>query len=266
MDGRSQKQLIIGLVLILILSGVGYGIYSGLVTKSSCTDGTKNGKEEGLDCGALACGKACEPAIMPINIISSQFFKTDSGDYDFVARLSNPNVSYGASRVEYSLDSFNYRGATYILPGQTGQTKWLVLTSLKSSQEVTDTKLIINNAQWEKLDMPNNTVSFVLRKKDYHLTQAGSELDAVLYNDSNFDFDKIDVAVILLDDAGRIIGVNKTDIRTFVSKSERGFNVAWPFALPGNATRQEVETSTNLFENSNFIKSYGSQEKFQKFY
>src|SRR3989344_956254 len=119
MGGRVQKQIIIGLVFIFIFGGIGYGIYSGLVTKASCTDGIKNGQEEGVDCGILACGKACEPAIMPINIISSQFFQVGQGDYDFVARVSNPNVSYGASRVEYSLGSSS--GFFYIIPGQT---KW----------------------------------------------------------------------------------------------------------------------------------------------
>ena len=114
--------------------------------------------------------------------------------------------------------------------------------------------------------MPDNTVSFVLRRKDYHSVQNGTELDAILYNNSNYDFDKIDVAVILFDDTGSIVGVGKTDIRTFVSKSERGFNIAWPFALPASATRQDIEASTNLFENSNYIKSYGTEEKFQKFY
>ena len=263
MNGRFQKQVIIGLVFVLILGGIGYGIYSGLVTNVSCTDGIQNGKEEGVDCGSLACGKACEPAIMPISINSSKLFKVNSNDYDFVAQIYNPNVFYGASRLEYSIDAFNYRGSTYILPGQT---KWLVLTALKSSQEVGDAKLVINNAQWEKMNMPNNAVNFTLRRKDYRPTPRGSELEAILYNESNFDFDKIDVAVILFDNTGKIVGVGKTDIRTFVAKSERGFNVAWPFALSRNVARQDVEASTNLFENSNFIKSYGSPEKFQKFY
>ena len=263
MNGRIQKQLIIGTVLILILGVMGYGIYTRLGTKATCTDGIKNGQEEGFDCGTLACGKACEPAIMPINIISSQFFQVGQGDYDFVAQLSNPNVFYGASRLEYSIDAFNYHGATYILPGQT---KWLVLTSLKNFEEVGDIKLVINNAQWEKLDIPNNTVNFALRRKDYHPTQIGTELEAVLYNDSNFDFDKTDVVVILFDDTNNIVDVNKTDIRTFVSRSERGFIVTWPFSLSGNVVRQDVEASTNLFENYNYIKSYGSPEKFQKFY
>ncbi len=261
MGARIQKQLFIGLVFILILGGIGYGIYAGLATKVSCTDGIKNGQEEGLDCGILACGKACEPAIMPISIISSQFLKVGQVNYDFVAQVSNPNSSYGASRVEYSLGSTS--GSFYILPGQT---KWLVLTALNISGEIGDIKLVINNAQWEKLDMPNNIVNFVLRRKDYHPNQNGTELDAILYNDSNYDFDKIDVSVVLFDDTGSIVGVGKTDIRTFISKSERGFNVAWPFALSGNVSRHDVEALTNLFENSNFIKSYGSQEKFQKFY
>ena len=261
MDGRFQKQLIVGLVFVLILGGIGYGIYSRLAPKFSCTDGVRNGKEEGVDCGVLACGKACEPAIMPINIISSKFFKTDLGDYDFVAQLSNPNSSYGASQLEYGLGSVS--GSSYILPGQT---KWLVLTALNMPNGIDSVQLIIKNAQWEKLNTPNNTVNFTLRSKSYRSAPKGTQLDAVLFNDSSFDFDKIDVAVILLDDAGNIVGVNRTDIRTFISKSERGFNVAWPFALSGNATRQDIEASTNLFENSNFIKNYGSPEKFQKFY
>src|SRR3989344_642759 len=221
MEARTQKRLFIGLVFILILSGIGYGIYAGLATKFSCTDGIMNGKEEGLDCGILACGKSCEPAIMPISIISSQFLKVGQADYDFVAQLFNPNTSYGASRVEYGLGSNS--GSFYILPGQT---KWLVLTALKIVGEVGNAKLIIKNAQWEKIDVP----------------------------------------VILFDDTDKIVGVGKTDIRTFIAKSERGFKVAWPFQLSGNVVRQDVEALTNLFENSNFIKSYGSQEKFQKFY
>ena len=74
MNSRLQKQLMVGLVFLLILGGIGYGIYAGLVTRASCADGIQNGKEEGVDCGSLACGKTCEPAIMPMVVISSQVF------------------------------------------------------------------------------------------------------------------------------------------------------------------------------------------------
>ncbi len=263
MDGRVLKQFIIGLVFVLVFGLIGYGIYSSLATKASCVDGVKNGKEEGLDCGTLACGKSCEPNIMPLNIISSQLLKVGQNDYDFVAQISNPNTSYGASRIEYLIDSFGYRGFTYILPGQS---KWIVVTTLKNTQEINEPKLAIKNVQWEKIDMPDNVVGFSLRRRDYRPIQVGTQFDGILYNDSNYDFDRIDVAVILFSNDGDIVGVGKTDIRTFVSKTERGFSVVWPFNLSDEAVRENVEASTNLFENSNFIKSYGSQEKFQKFY
>lgn len=264
MEARQKKRLIIGGVFVLIFASISYGFIDRFfIIETTCFDNIKNGKEEGLDCGSLACGTQCEPEIMPVEIQSTQLLKIGQGDYDVVAKLYNPNTFYGTSRLEYSIAPFGYSGFTYILPGQS---KFIVLTSLKSAQDVVDVDLIIKNAQWQKLDMPNNAVSFVVTRKDYHPTQSGTELDAVLYNNSNYDFDKIDVAVILTDDRGDIVGVSKTDIRTFVAKSERGFNVTWPFTLPANATRQDIEASTNLFENSNYIKSYGTEEKFQKFY
>ena len=273
MDRRIQKQLIIGLVFVLILGGIGYGIYAGLVTRASCTDGIKNGKEEGLDCGSLACGKACPVPIHALQIESIQIIYVPDTDKssDVAIKVYNPNTEYGVSLGSYDLVIRDPSGMEldrlvdnkfYMLPGQT---KYLILTVVEGLA-LGEASVEIKSTQWEKLDMPDNAVNFILRRKDYHPTQKGSELNAILYNDSNFDFDKIDVVVILFDDMGSIIGISKTDIRTFIAKSERGFNVAWPFALSGNVVSQDIEASTNLFENSNFIKTYGSPEKFQKFY
>ncbi len=273
MEARTQKQLIIGLVFVLILGGVGYGIYSGLVTGASCTDGIQNGKEEGVDCGSLACGKVCPVPIQALQIEYVQIIYVPDTDRssDVAIKVYNPNIEYGVSLGSYDLVIRDPSGMEldrladnkfYMLPGQT---KYLILTVVEGLA-LGEASVEIKSAQWEKLNVPDNSVNFTLRRKDYHPTPDGSELEAVLYNDSNFDFDKVDVAVILFDDTGNIVGVNNTDIRTFVSKTERGFSVVWPFTLSGNVVRQDVEASTNLFENSNFIKSYGSQEKFQKFY
>ena len=273
MDGRIQKQLIIGLVFVLILIGISYGIYSSFAPEVSCVDGIKNGQEGGVDCGTLACGIICPVPVQAPQVKSIQriYVPDTDGTSDVVIQIYNPNTEYGVASGVYDLVIKDSSGVEldrlsgqqfYMLPGQT---KYLVLTVVKGLA-LGEESVEIKNVQWEKLDMPNNIVNFILRRKDYHFIQKGTELTAVMYNDSNYDFDKIDIAVILFDDTDNIVGVNKTDIRTFVSKTERGFNVVWPFVLPGNVVRQDVEASTNLFENSNFIKSYGSQEKFQKFY
>lgn len=263
MEKRQQKQLIIGLIFVLILGGIGYGFVDKLfLIEATCFDQVQNGKEEGIDCGALACGFACQEPVRPLEVLMGKLIEVRPGDYDFVAQMSNPNSRYGASRIEYSISGFNHSGSSYILPGQT---KYLVITSLKSGQPISNVQLSISSVNWEKLDMPTNEVNFEMIREEVVKSGQGSSLDGVLFNSSNYDFDIVEVSVILFDGSGSIIGVNRTEIKTFLSKTERGFHVQWPSEQKG-IFRTHFETSTNLFKNSNFIKSYGSQEKFQKFY
>lgn len=274
MDGRVIKQLVIGIIFLLLVSSVGYGFFDYFfIIEATCFDQIQNGKEEGLDCGTIACGIVCEEPVRSLQIKSIQNIIVPDTDRtsDVAIQIYNPNTEYGVASGVYDLVVRDPSGAEldrlsgqqfYMLPGQT---KYLILTVV-SGLALGEESVEIKSVQWQKLNMTDNSVNFVLRRKDYHPTPKGTQLDAVLYNDSNFDFDKVDVAVILFDDAGGIMGINRTDIRTFLAKTERGFNVAWPFTLSAPAVRQDVEVTTNLFENSNFIKSYGPQERFQEFY
>ena len=271
MNGRLQKQVIIGLVFVLLLGGAAYGIFDKLfLIEATCFDQVQNGKEEGVDCGTLACGKLCEEPVRPLEVLMEKVIEVRPGDYDFVAQISNPNTNYGASRIEYHIPEFNRSGSSYILPGQT---KYLVVTSLKSNQPVSSAKLLVSSVTWEKLDIPENEVSIEMVREGMVNSGQGSSLEGVLSNNSSYDFDTVEVSVILFSAEGgpgsgggdTIIGVNKTEIKTFLSKTERGFLVQWPSEQKG-VSRTHFEISTNLFENSNFIKSHGTQEKFQKFY
>ena len=75
------------------------------------------------------------------------------------------------------------------------------------------------------------------------------------------------VDVILRNSKNEIIAVNTTEIRTFKARTERSFTSQWPFPIAGGqVAKNEVIPSTNLFENSNFIKRYGSGiEQFQQY-
>ena len=262
-ETRTQKQLIIGTIFVLILSGIGYGIFDRFfLIESTCFDNVQNGKEEGVDCGTLACGVVCQEPVRPLEILLEKVIEVGVGDYDFIAQIFNPNTQYGASRIDYRISEFNRSGSSYILPGQT---KYLIIPALKSGQLTVNAKLLINSVNWEKLDMPANEVNFEIRREGMINTKQGSSLEGVLFNNSNYDFDSVDVSVILFNELDSVIGVNRTEIKTFLSKTERGFLVQWPLEQKG-VSRTHFEISTNLFENSNYIKSYGSQEKFQKFY
>jgi len=238
-----------------------------------CDDNIKNGLEEGVDCGLVACGRYCEPALMPIEVKSSNLLKVRSGDYDYVAELLNPNRQYGASMASYELillDKNNQEvakrnGNFYILPGQQ---RYLIVTAVESVKEAMSAKLKITSAQWEKLNSLEG-IDFSVKNKTYNVLRGGasSELKGVVLNNSDFDFAQIDIGIVLFNDDNKISAVNKTDVRTLLSHTERAFDVVWPFLISGKVTKIDVESSTNLYDNLNYIKRYGSPtEKFQKYY
>ena len=272
MDGRAQKQLIIGLIFILIIGGISYGFVDYFfIVEPTCFDSVQNGVEEGVDCGTLACGVACEPAIMPLNILSQKLLEVRPGDYDFVAQINNPNSLFGASRVAYVLnitaigETFLQKSGTFfILPGQT---RFVIVPGIQTMSGGADVTVDITEVEWQKVETFEN-ISFPVQRKNYAVVNRNgtfSELEAVILNNSDFDFDKVEVGVILFDNKNEIIAVNRTDIRTFLSRTERYFKASWPVVLPETA-RQDVEVLTNVFENANFIRRYGTQEKFQKYY
>lgn len=273
MNLRWSKQLIIGSVYLVIFIVLGYGIYNWTRVKPTCFDGIQNGKEEGVDCGTLACGKPCGPVIQPIQINNTKLIKVIEGDYDFIAQVSNPNTDYGSSVVTYVLTHTDANGQKtseegnfYILPGQT---RYLVRNALKSLTEISEMTLEVKSVDWEKVNMPGGGISFAVQGKDLKNINKGSvavRVAGVLLNDSNYDFDTVDIVVVVFDSQADIIGVNKTDIRTFLAHTSRGFTVEWPSPFKADAYRIDIEASTNLFNNSNFIKDYGTQERFQQYY
>lgn len=287
---RLRKQLIIGFIFVLILSGIGYGFVDYFfVVEPTCFDNIQSGQEEGVDCGFLACGVACEPAILPLNVQFKKLIEVRSEDYDFVAQVNNPNSIFGASLAKYDLNLFRNDGSSlrktgtfYVLPGQT---RYIIISGIRDSGALADAFLDITEVKWEKVQSFEN-LSFPVQRKSYAVLNKNgtfSELEAVIFNNSDFNFDKIEVGVILFSQSradqppagaessgkdntlNNIVAVNRTDIKTFLSRTERYFKVTWPVELP-TTVRQDIEILTNVFENSNFIKRYGTQERFQKYY
>ena len=272
MEKRVPKQLIIGLIFVLIIGGVGYGIVDYFfIVEPTCFDNIQNGQEEGVDCGSLACGIECEPEIMPLNIQLQELIEVRPNDYDFVARFNNPNSLFGALRARYEMElqrqdgvSLSRTGTFYMLPGQT---RYVIISGLHSDSALTGAFINIIEVEWERVQSFEE-ISFPVQRESYEVINRNgvySELEAVVLNNSDFDFDRVEVGVVLFDDNNSIIAVNKTDIRTFISRTERSFQVSWPVKLPETA-KQDIEILTNVFENSNFIRNYGTQERFQEYY
>lgn len=272
MDKRLAKQFFIGVIYLIIFALLAYGVYTAFFkVVSTCTDGIQNGKEVGVDCGVQAGCEPCEEAIKPINIISSQLIKIDEGDYDFVVQVNNPNTELGSSRVDFDLIYKTGTGAEKVIPDffyiAPGQTKYIVRQRVQI-EDIASAEIKIKNAAWSKLDIATEPVNFIV-KRDYALVDADgiySQILGSVYNPSNYDLSNVDLAVVLYDESNKIIAVNRTDIKTLNSQSERQFKVFWTKPFMGTYYRADVEATTNLFDNSNFIKAHGSTEEFQRIY
>lgn len=272
LSSRLLRRLVIAIVFLVVFGLTGFGLRQITTPAPSCTDGVMNGEEEGIDCGLFACGTYCQPDLDPPQVVLTKLIQASENDYDFVAEIKNPHQQFGASEVEYELVLFNGNGnelskeggVFYILPGQT---KYLILTHITTEKDVTKIDFNIKSAIWQRIDSLEG-LNLIVRNQKYTNFDgsSGSFLNAVILNDSDFDFEMIEVDVLLFNSKEDIIGVNKSDIRTFLSRTERSFRVSWPFRINGHVERIEVKPSTNLFKNSNFIKTYGSEvEKFQEY-
>lgn len=210
-------------------------------------------------------------SIQPPQIISQEFIKVDGLDYDFVAIIKNPNIDFGASSVFYEVSIFGRDGnlinvlsdSISLLPGQT---RYEIISPIETNQEISNIVFEINNVDWQKIKEYIPQSLFLVKNQEYLLDQASSRLRATLFNNSNFDFDRVDIYIVLFGDNNKILAVNKTDIRTLLARTDRFFEVKWPEPFKGEVRRIEIEAYTDVFKNENFIKNYGTQEKFQRFY
>lgn len=273
MDPRLKKQLIIATVILLVAGAAVWGIVDyAFIVEATCTDGIQNGREEGVDCGLIACGVECEPALSPIQVVFEKLLEVRPGDYDFVAQVSNPNSNYGSSRVNYQLTLHRPDGSTgvrggsfYILPGQI---RHLIVQGISETPGATRAELEVVSVEWERLNF-FDPISFPVQRRSYVVVNEPnrySEFEAIIFNATDYDFDRVEVGVILFDGAGNIVGVGRTDIRTFLSRTERHAPLTWPAPFTGEVARQDVEVLTNVFENLNFIRTHGTQDRFQQFF
>ncbi|MDP2648104.1 MAG: FxLYD domain-containing protein [Candidatus Yanofskybacteria bacterium] len=269
---RFGKQIIIAVIFLIFFSSVGYGIYSLATENPTCFDGKQNQGEEGVDCGAV-CGILCDPETQPLEIISSQIIQTQDQEYDFIAFIQNPNTAYGVSELSYEIRFLNpshvevaRRGGKFYI--QPGQTRYIVEQAIESEDSIVSAELRFENPQWQKIEGEKTAIDFPLKSEQYQDIGSApvySQFEGVISNNSNFDLDRVDVTVLLLDQAEAVVGVNTTVIRTLPARTERYFKVTWPFKVPGTVARTRVIATTDVLNSSNFLKSDGSQEKFQDF-
>ena len=213
--------------------------------------------------------------LAPISVIDTTLLRVGDNDYDVLVKVKNPNSEYGSPEVTYTLslsddsgtEVFSNAGVFYILPGQT---KYVLISPVTTKEPATKVNLKITGVLWERLDtLGLYDINFVSTNSKFSNTVQApmtGKAYGLIVNKSDYDIAQVDVVVVLQDASQHTIATNRSEIRTFVAKTTRGFESAWFSPIAGTVATVVVEANANIFENANFLRTYGSQERFQQNY
>ncbi len=273
MDRRIIKQIVIGLISLLVLSGLVFFVYWLFKPAPSCFDGVQNQGERGVDCGG-PCLSCDELKLEDVEVLWLEAVIGQNGFYDLAARIRNPNQNYGTGELPYRFELFDdrnnlighYDGRTFILPNQT---KYLVQIKVPSQGIVKRVALAFGEIKWLKLS-DYQPPQLVINNKEYHLLgNAGlgyGQARAVLINKSSFDYENVEVDILLFDKSDNLIALNRTEVNALLSDQERDFTVTWFKEIIGQVALVEIEAETNIFDPNNFLSTKGEvPDRFQEY-
>jgi hypothetical protein len=263
---RFTKQLVIGTIFFMVVIGVIVWIWLAVRPQPTCFDSMQNQNEQGVDCGgicALSCKK--EPQYPSLIVATSTFFSVEAGVYDVLGLIENKNPDFGAVSFGYRfllLDAsgtamITRDGTSYTLPGEK---KYLVERRFEAQDVPIAAILETFDEAWMEVTEFSG-ISLLIRDRSYGKVASGGttmeRATGVIVNRTGYDFQQVDVVVLLRNDAGRLIGTGSTDVRILRDGTQRAFEVRWPVHESVNVGRVDMEAYTNLLENENFLIRYG---------
>lgn len=266
MNHYKKKQFSIFSVFLLIVAVLIIGGYFLFRAESAtCFDGIQNQGEEDVDCGG-PCGACEEPR--DLKIISQGFIPTEEGNFDFVAKIENPNPDWGVEFLRYRFYMYDQNdeqigfkeGKTYVLPQET---KYLIEQRI-GFPKLGRINLEIRELIWQKIK-DFEEIEIRIRNKELKITEQGfNKLVGNVENKSSYDLDKIEINGLLYN-GGRLVGAGKTTMNTVLMGETRYFEISWPYEIIDEITSFELKPHTNIYLNDNFLKTHGTEEKFKEY-
>ena len=276
MSSRPIKRILI-LFVFLSIAGGSFFLYwqTRDVVEPTCFDNVKNQDETGVDCGGTCA--SCQGKPESLQIDPAILIPAENNRFDVAFKITNPNTNFGASTVDYSVEIFASDGTklssridtTFILPTglrtNSASQKWVIEHGLKGEQNA---KVIVNlkNITWEAIKDNFEAPRLVILDRVYTVLVNSPELaeaKGVLKNDSPYNFDMIEIQVLLFGEDDKLLAVRRTETRTLRADERREFRVSWRTPI-SKVNRVEMSAYTNVFLNENFINNYGTREKFQE--
>jgi len=266
---RFFKRLVIISIYFIIFGAIGASIYYSIKPGPTCNDGQKNQKETGIDCGGTCGPCAKEINAQDLRVEEKYFVYGSDNRFDVMAKISNPNDRYGVAKFNYEFKLVDQDGA--VLSTETGESfilpkesKYVIDLNLYSAINPYAVEFSMSDLVWEEL-LEYEEPKLNIYSKDYSEESDRNTVFGLLRNESYFDFNSLEVDIVLRGKDGKPVALGRTEMRTIKSQEQRDFKFIWPYKFGNEVESVEVRAEADVFDSNNFIKEYLPREKFQDY-
>ena len=257
---RERRQLIIFLIILVPIAIGGILFVERIIPDPSCFDSKRNQDEFNVDCGGSFCTHCALKYPKPITVFWARGVAVREKVYDVAAEIENPNELLSSAELAYEFTLFDDFGPVAKRTGKTfifAQERALVAeTAISTVRVPTRTEFKITGAEWMLRNDPRPL--FTVDRRDYAVEETGgrrwSTVKTIIVNSTALSFERIDVAVAVLDSEENLLGVNRVRLEDLFSGDRREIKILWPTELDGAPAIIRVEPRANIFEEGTIIK------------
>ncbi len=250
-----KRQIFYVMVLLVFLSVSGYLIINPYFQRlPTCTDGTKNGNEVGVDCGG-SCARACIATLDPVAILWSRAFRVADSRYNAVAYLENHNTTAAINKIRYRFrfaDANNIfigkrEGQAFIPPGS----KFAIF---EPAIDIGNSIPVYTTFEFSEIPVWIQVVDVRLKQLNISVSKiilTGEDtspiLSATIKNNSIFIIPDVNVVAILYDMKGNAIAASRTYLNQLNMEETKDINFTWPEPFSSLVVTKEIIPIYNVF-------------------
>ncbi len=241
---KQRKSLYAGIVGVVAIAVIAVPAFLYLYHPPTCSDGVKNGGEQGVDCGG-SCSRLCQSSFLPPDAAWTRFEEVAPGLYNEAAYIVNPNTEGEAKNVPYHIALYDdqgilitdQRGIVTIPPHRNA----LAFQGAVSVGKRVPAKALFEFTaapDWHKRIDPLSKL--VISDKSYTEDESGSYLSVNLLNKSVQPIENVSAYAVLYDKDGNALGFSKTSIDEIGPDETEVAPFTWPINRQGRVISIEV--------------------------
>ena len=243
---RRKQAIVIGgfsAAGLVLLSGIAFAIFYKVPT---CTDGSQNGDETGIDCGG-SCEHLCRADVQAPNVSSLPAFARAiaySGRTDVVAYVENRNPHAEAKDARYTVEAYDAEGRLL------GSSQGVVDLPARSVAPIFVPNVVmgVGTAARAFVEIDADTKWRAPRGGDDALSLGTPELvlgpaprvRVAVENRSASTLPGRELVAVVRDASGEVLAASQTVLRPLLAYGSAVATFTWYEPLPEGATRVEV--------------------------